>query len=177
MKVTFILKSQSCRLNTGRKGQERKRILSMCFPSYLWPHGSSKPWWEAELLSKVFSPWQQGWWLAQLVTGRAVLDGASDCWHPSQMLLPLGWHSELITNELGRPVNECGLVQLKLSLSSVLLSFIQAPLGLLARTVSATGHNHPAPVCTSLQAAVAHFPLKLGKFKSLLKVPLFTEQM
>lgn len=81
MKVTFILKSQSCRPNARRKGQERKgqerkRILNMCFPSYLWPHCSSKPWREAELLSKAFSPWQQGWWLAQLVTGRALLHGA-----------------------------------------------------------------------------------------------------
>lgn len=76
MKVTFILTSQSYRPNARRKGQDRKRILNMYFPSYLWPHWSSKPWRESKLLSKVFSPWQQGWWLAQPSTGRALLDGA-----------------------------------------------------------------------------------------------------
>lgn len=85
MKVTFILKSQNCRLNGRRKGQERKRILNMCLPSYLWPRWSSKPWWEAELLSKV-SPWQQGWWLAQPVTGRAVLTPITDASPPRMAL-------------------------------------------------------------------------------------------
>lgn len=73
-KATLILKLQICRPTVRRKRQERKKILHVCFPSYLWPHSSSKPWREAELPSKGLSPWQQHWWPAQLVLDRTLLD-------------------------------------------------------------------------------------------------------
>lgn len=162
--MTFILKSQSCRLNARRKGQERKRILNMCFPSYLWPHWSSKPWWEAELLSKV-SPWQQGWWLAQLVTGRALLDGAlwwltpiTDA-SPTQMAhrinnKPAGQTSQLMN---------VGLSSWNWAFNLLCCHSFRLLSASLQGQQSATCCSHPAPIWTSTASHKGTFSSSVRK--------------
>lgn len=145
----------------------------MCFPSYLWPHWSSKPWREAELLSKVFSPWQQGWCPAQLVTGRALLDGA--LWRltprtaasPTRMALRISYKRAGQTSQLMSVACPAE--------TEPFICFVVIHSGSFQPPCKDS--SHPAPVCSLLRVTTAHFLLKLGKFKSLLKVPLFTEQV
>lgn len=149
MKVTFILKSQSCRLNARMKGQER-RIFNMCFPSYLWPHWSSKPWWEAELLSEVFSPCQQGWWLAQLVTDRAVLDGALWWLTPSTDASPTRMALRINNKwaEQTRQLMNVGLSSWNWAFHLLCCHSFRLLSASLQRQQSVRGCSHSAPVCT-----------------------------